>query len=187
MSRAVITYLKKLPLFAGVDEADLEDVFEVMGLVTYPEPGQVIFDVGDKPDGAYIIKKGICTLSVPVDGGSPKEVVRLANGAVVGELCLVEPAPRTLRLTVTEPADIIVINGPAFHRLRMQGHPVAYKLLRNVGLMMCERLRDTNELLDLEWRGGWREPETSTIVPAKREGAWSRLLALFSGSDGGAT
>jgi CRP-like cAMP-binding protein len=187
MSQPVIDYLKKLPLFAGLDEAELRDLFEIMGLDTYPEKGHVVFDVGDKPDGAYIVKKGICTLSLPLEGQAPREVVRLAEGAVVGELCLVGPAPRTLRLTVTEPADIIIINGPAFHRLRQAGHTGAYKLLRNVGLMMCERLRDTNELLEMEWRGLRRTPSVVSPVAAQRKtSAWQRLIGLFGTKKGGA-
>lgn len=186
MSQPVIDYLKTLPLFAGLDERELGDLFRIMGLDTYPDAGKVIFDVGDKPDGAYIVKKGVVTLSLPVEGQAPREVVRLAEGAVVGELCLVGPAPRTLRLTVTEPADIIVINGPGFHRLRAEGHVGAYKLLRNVGLMMCERLRDTNELLEMEWRGLRRAPSLVSPVAANRkQSAWRRLVGLFGGKKGG--
>ncbi len=187
MSQPVIDYLKKLPLFAGLDEAELEGLFAIMGLDTHPVAGQVVFDVGDKPDGAYIVKKGVVTLSLPVEGQAPREVVRLAEGAVVGELCLVKPAPRTLRLTVTEPADLIVINGPAFHRLRAAGNTGAYKLLRNVGLMMCERLRDTNELLEMEWRGLRRAPSVvSPVARGRRQSAWQRLVGLFGGAKGGA-
>ncbi|MCB9539457.1 MAG: cyclic nucleotide-binding domain-containing protein [Myxococcales bacterium] len=187
MSQPVIDYLKTLPLFAGLDERELGDLFQIMGLDTYPQPGHVVFDVGDKPDGAYIVKKGICTLSLPVDGQPAREVVRLGEGAVVGELCLVGPAPRTLRLTVTEPADIIVINGPGFHRLREAGHPGAYKLLRNVGLMMCERLRDTNQLLEMEWRGLRRAPSlVSPVATQRKASAWQRLIGLFGGKKGGA-
>ncbi len=187
MSHAVIDYLRTLPLFAGLDTHEIGDLFQIMGLETYSEPGHVIFEVGDKPDGAYIVKKGVCALTLPVEGEAPREVVRLGCGAVVGELCLVRPEPRTLRLSVVDPADIIVLNGPAFHRLREAGHAGAYKLLRNVGLMMCERLRDTNELIEMEWRGETRAPSVvSPLGSTRKESAWRRLLGLVGGTKGGA-
>lgn len=187
MSKAAIHYLSTLPLFRGLTADEVTELFDVMGLVTHDEPGHVIFDVGDRPDGAYIVKRGLCTLSLPVAGQAPREVVRLGEGAVVGELCLVRPAPRTLRLTAVEPTDIIVINGPAFTALREAGHRGAYKLLRNVGLTMCDRLRDVNELLDFEWRGATRAPhQVSPLAARPRAGAWQRLVRLF-GRDGGAS
>lgn len=179
MSQSVINYLKTLPLFAGVTSAELEILYETMGLVQHGTAGHVIFDVGDKPDGAYVVAKGACALTVPVEGADDKEVARLGKGAVVGELCLIRAARRTLRLTVVEPADIIEINGPAFHRLRESGDAGAYKLLRNIGLMMCERLRDTNELLALEWRGETRE--APVIAAPAKESAWQRLKRLLGG------
>jgi CRP-like cAMP-binding protein len=186
MSQAVIDYLKKLPLFAGLDEAEVRDLYGTMGLVKHPQPGHVVFDIGDKPDGAYIVAKGVCALSLPAEGGAHREVVRLGEGAAVGELCLVRPARRTLRLSVVEPAEIIVIYGPQFHRLRESGHAGAYKLLRNVGVMMCERLRDTNELLEMEWRGETRQPGlVAPAAAAPKEGAWRRLLGFFAGAKGG--
>jgi CRP-like cAMP-binding protein len=185
MSKAAIDYLSTLPLFGGLSTVEVTELFEVMGLITHDTPGHVIFDVGDRPDGAYIVKRGRCTLSLPVEGQAPREVVRLGEGAVVGELCLVRPAPRTLRLTVDEPTDIIIINGPAFSALRESGHKGAYKLLRNVGLTMCERLRDVNELLDFEWRGATRAPHVvSPMASRAKAGAWQRLTQLFRRSGG---
>lgn len=185
MNPATLDFLKTLPLLAGVDDAGLRDLYGVMGLVQYTDDGHVIFDVGDKPDGAYVVVKGACALTRPTDG---REIVRLGKGAVVGELCLVRPEPRTLRLSVVEAADVLTLHGPGFARLRDEGHPAAWQVLRNVGLMACERLRDTNELLELEWRGETREAATIAplAAPKKKATAWQRLLRLVGAGKEGA-
>src|SRR5689334_124956 len=86
-------FLKKVPLFSELSEADLDRLCEMVEEVSLPA-GQLLFAEGSAGDKAYIIKEGQLEV-LKVSGG--REVllaVRQQPGEVIGEMSLLEEAPR---------------------------------------------------------------------------------------------
>jgi CRP-like cAMP-binding protein len=69
---------------------------------------------------------------------------------VVGELALVEPAPRGLRVRALESSRLWRLDLRRFQTLKQQGNPVAWKVVRNVALTVCDRFRATHQLLEID-------------------------------------
>src|SRR5258707_9631696 len=85
-------FLKKVPLFAGLSDADLDQLCQMVEEVQLPA-GDVLFNEGDTGDKAYIIKSG----QLEILKASAQREVLLAvrgEGEVNGEMSLLEKTPR---------------------------------------------------------------------------------------------
>lgn len=186
MTRTVQDYLKTLPRFRGIGDTEL------MGLVRCTRPrelsrlGEVLFEEGDPGDAAYIVQRGLLNVELPMPDGSSRLVAQLGPGTMVGELCLIEDAPRSMRVRAAEPTLLVAIDRAAFDELRRKGHSGAYKLIRSITLTVCDRLRNTN-LQIRERLDGVRSATTEMEVvrplqpnlTPQNSGTWDRLRALF--------
>jgi len=85
-------FLRKIPLFMGLSEADLEHLCEMVSEVHFPA-GTELFPEGSPGDRAYVIKSGQLEILKDSNGRRVLLAVRQA-GEVIGEMSLLESAPR---------------------------------------------------------------------------------------------
>lgn len=100
------------------------------------EPGDVLFEPGDLGDAMFAVVEGRVELSR--DGYVLEDV---GPGGILGEMALIDPAPRTARAIARTPARVVSVDEKRFTYL-VQEHPTfAMQVLR----VMVERLRRTDE------------------------------------------
>jgi signal transduction histidine kinase/predicted CoA-binding protein len=89
---AVNAFLRKVPLFADLPEADLERLCRMIEEVQLPE-GETLFREGEAGDRAYVIEEGEIEI---VKASAGREVLLAVRepGDVIGEAALLEEAPR---------------------------------------------------------------------------------------------
>ena len=106
------------------------------------EPGQILFNEGDKADSMYIIQKGQLRLFRPKGKGFV-EIAVLRSGEVLGEMAYFDPDSRTRSVSAAAitAVDIIEISFVALEKT-MTGLNPWFKTLINT---LAERLRKTNE------------------------------------------
>jgi len=98
--------------------------------------GDVLFEQGATGDVMYAVVEGRVGLSR--DGHVLEDV---GPGGILGEMALIDPAPRTATATATTPARVVAVDEKHFTYL-VQEHPTfAMQVLR----VMAARLRRTNE------------------------------------------
>jgi signal transduction histidine kinase/predicted CoA-binding protein len=85
-------FLKKVPLFADLSEADLDRLCEMAQEVSLPA-GQLLFTEGSAGDKAYIIKEGQLEI-IKASGGREVLLAVRQQGEVIGEMSLLEEQPR---------------------------------------------------------------------------------------------
>lgn len=85
-------FLKKIPLFASLPEHDLDRLCEMVSEVNLPA-GAELFAEGSPGDEAYVIKEGEIEILKASGGRSVLLAVR-KSGEVIGEMALLEAAPR---------------------------------------------------------------------------------------------
>lgn len=85
-------FLRKIPLFMGLPETDLEHLCEMVTEVQLPA-GTELFPEGSPGDRAYVIKSGQLEILKDSNGRRVLLAVRQA-GEVIGEMSLLESAPR---------------------------------------------------------------------------------------------
>lgn len=100
------------------------------------QAGEVLFDQGDSGDAMFAVVEGNVELSL---NGIVIEDV--GPGGILGEMALINPAPRTARATARTAARVVSVDQQGFMYL-VQEHPTfAIQVMR----VMAERLRRADE------------------------------------------
>jgi predicted CoA-binding protein/signal transduction histidine kinase len=134
-------FLRKVPLFADLPEADLSRLCEMVEQVQLPA-GQELFAEGSRGDRAYIIEAG--ELEVIKDSGGRPVLLDLRRaGDVIGEIALLEDTPRTATLRARIDSTLLAINQDQFDQL-VNNSPTAARVLLNT---VVARIRNMNVLL----------------------------------------
>lgn len=188
--------LKRYALFKGLSEAELGVALRLLDAFTIEDVNGLLFDRGAPADSAWLVRSGMLRVEVPRAQQRVLEVARLGPGSVVGELVLVEPAPRGLRVRALEPSRLWRLDLKRFQALKQQGHPVAWKIVRNVALQVCDRFRSTHQLLELDLSAPRLEvaastsglaairtnPDAAPVTTSARGGVWETLRGFFGGA-----
>ena|SRR5579875_1814427 len=137
-----VELLGRVPIFATLARADLEEVAHVAVPRTY-EAGEVVFREGDRSDTCYVVRLGHCRAIREHPGGRTLTLATFGPGEIFGELALFEEERRSATVEATEHLQVVGILGADMRRV-LQEHPqIAMRLLVALG----RRLRETNERL----------------------------------------
>ncbi|HET9588345.1 MAG TPA: cyclic nucleotide-binding domain-containing protein, partial [Anaerolineales bacterium] len=112
---ARLAFLKKIHLFFGVEEAELQKIAEELVEHSYPA-GAVIFEQGSKSDSFYLIYGG----KVRITRKQERKEIQLAllvNNDYFGEMGLVEKRPRSGTATALTDTSLLVLSRQDFERL----------------------------------------------------------------------
>jgi CRP/FNR family cyclic AMP-dependent transcriptional regulator len=134
--------LERMPLFAGLDRGQLEDVLAVGRRVSY-DAGQAVVERGDPGDAMYIMLDGAAEVDV---GG---RFHRLQQGDFFGEMAVLAGKPREATVTAVERVEALQIPADEFQAFLLEHPHVAVGMLKS----LVERLREVQDRLDT-WIGG---------------------------------
>src|SRR5215831_17390317 len=135
--------LQTVRLFSAMDEQELTDLSRKLSLITY-EPNSVVFKAGDEPDSMYLIKDGQVRITIKsFDGKEEAVLTTLADGAMFGEMGVLDRKPRSAAATTVGQAEIYRLNTADFHDF-LAVHPHA---ALDVLSIMASRLRETDEMM----------------------------------------
>jgi CRP/FNR family transcriptional regulator, cyclic AMP receptor protein len=130
MAKPTPDLLRKVPLFSGLDDRELESLAEEFNERRF-HPGDQVALEGEGGLMFFVVNEG--EASVAVHGN---EVAKLGQGDAFGEIALIDRRPRTA--TVTALTDLTTFGLPVFvFRPFVEARPqVAWKLLE----AMADRL-----------------------------------------------
>ena len=134
-------FLRNIALFEGMPDDDLKRLCDSIDEVDLPA-GELLFREGDTGDKVYIIQSG--QLEILKQAG-PHEV-RLAirdSGDVIGEMSLLEIAPRTATARAVDECRLLALEQHELDILLATSPTAARALLKTI----TARLRSTNTLL----------------------------------------
>ena len=117
--------LKKIPVFADVDDEELRHIANLMAEVSVPE-GKELVREGDYAYDVIVIEEG--TASVEKSGD---KVADVGPGDVVGEMGVLERAQRNATVVATSPMRLFTLTGWDIRRLRKSA-PDAVDHIRSV-------------------------------------------------------
>ena len=131
MARAPIDVLRQVPLFAGLDDRDLERLADRFQERSFPE-GATVLEEGSTGTSFYVIAEGNATVSV---GGEVKTT--LGPGDYFGEMAVFEEGVRSASVVAATDLRTYFLT-PWEFRPYVEEHPeLAWKLLQN----LARRLR----------------------------------------------
>jgi CRP-like cAMP-binding protein/Fe-S-cluster-containing hydrogenase component 2 len=113
--RALEDHLRRVPLFAALDQAFIDQLRERVELIRYA-PGQSICRQGDPADSFYLVRLGFVKVSERHAGGE-LVLAYLSRGDYFGEIGLLGGGARTATCTALDHAEVVRIPGEEFRAM----------------------------------------------------------------------
>ena len=83
----------------------------------YFEPGQAVFQEGDRGDWLYVVTEGEVEVLKQNGGGTATSLRRLGPGECFGEIALVSDQPRTATVRAVTATNVLAVDREAFQAL----------------------------------------------------------------------
>jgi len=137
-----------------VDPARASDLFETAGLdpALLPAlglvartvlPGATLLAAGERGEEAFLLAEGRLRVSLEIAGAGEEALAILKRGEIVGEMALVDDAPRSADVFAHGgPAVVYVLHRAVFRELLASGAPEGAPLLAGIALVLTRRLED---------------------------------------------
>lgn len=146
-------FLRRVPLLAGLDEAQLDALAAGSVRRNYPR-GRTIVAEGEPSQSLYILLSG--RAKVQRSDAEGKEVILavLGSGDWFGEMSMIDDAPRSASVITLESCDFMAIEKSSFKTMLMQSPEVSMAVMRGLvnRLREADRKIETLALLDVYGR-----------------------------------
>jgi signal transduction histidine kinase len=136
-----VEFLKRLPLFAGLDDNDLNWLWDMAEPVSI-RAGQLLMQEGTPGDACYIVLEGEFEITKRSDNQDIK-IAQREPGAVIGEMSLLDHSPRSASVRATTDARLLRISQNTFDLLLKNSSSAAIAIIH----IVSDRLRQNEGLL----------------------------------------
>ena len=134
--------LRKIPLFAKMETSKLKLLAFASEIVAF-DTGDTVFSSGESADYAYVIMLGSVDIITETDSG-PVVIGTLTQNQLIGELGLLNNAPRNATLIAKDNLRAMKITGDMFFRILRENSEVALDVIR----MLSDKLSRTHAQLE---------------------------------------
>ncbi len=145
MKNAFLT-LKQVPVFKGFTDKEFQELEKLFHRRTY-DVGEFIFKNRAPGEGMYIIMNGAVKITVGTRAENEKILAELSSGNFFGELALFDDEPRSANAIATVQSELLGFFTADLMMLNDRNPQLGNKILFNLGSVIGERLRQTNQLL----------------------------------------
>lgn len=136
---------------------------------------ELVFQWGELGDSAYVIEEG-CVEVLTGSGSEQRRVAILTDGAMFGEVALLDRQPRTATVRTLVPTRLIRIDRSHVEELLLRADPVIQYLMQ----LLLARFRSTHDAAGLQKRQtiSGNLPNASTVETVDLHKAAVRTLSL---------
>ena len=99
-------------------------------------PGEVLFKAGDPGDAMYVVLEGVLEILV-----EDRVVEQSGRGAIIGEMALIDEAPRSGAVVARESSTLVKVTPIRFQRLVQQNPFFAMHVMK----VLVDRIRRLNQ------------------------------------------
>jgi len=136
-----ILLLREVPIFSELSPEDLERIAEVAGEELYSNQA-LLCSEGELGNTLFVIATGKVDV-IKKNGNAEIVLATRYEGEFVGEMAILESAPRSASLKAHGDVRVLVIDGDAFNTILFERPEVAVAVLRK----MSTRVRELNEMI----------------------------------------
>ena len=129
-----------VPMLKPLTEAELDEVLSISRLLKVNR-GVPVIKEAELGNSMYIIVSGRVRVVKDVGQGERQVLAALGAGEVFGEMALIDLAPRSASVETLTNCLLYQIDLDSFNKLRRAHRPAAYKILRQLAPVLCQRLR----------------------------------------------
>jgi hypothetical protein len=131
-----ILLLREIPIFADLSPEDLRLVAEIAREEWYPQ-NTFIFHQGEDGNMMFVIVEGHLQVLRTVDGVE-QVLAQRGPGDFVGEMAIIESAPRSATLCTQTDVRVLAIDGETFKGILRERPDVSFAVLRSVSRRLRE-------------------------------------------------
>ena len=135
--------LRKIPMFSKMETSKLKLLAFASEIVSF-EDGDDVFNSGESADFAYVIMDGAVDIVTETDTG-PVVTGTLSQNQLIGELGLLNNAPRNATLITRGNLRAMKITGDMFFRMLRENADVALDVIR----MLSNKLSQSHARVEL--------------------------------------
>ncbi len=135
--------LSDCTLLSKCDPAELELLSESMPAMTF-KAGENIIQTGSNADELFILLSGSVEVRLRLDGGREQRLDVFSPGMSFGELAFLDASPRSADIVAVTEVECRVIDRPLFDELGANHPMLKAKILSEIALQLCDRLRQAN-------------------------------------------
>jgi CRP-like cAMP-binding protein len=121
-------FLATVPLFKGLDPAELARFAELLREKSYPKGSVILFE-DDPGDALFIVRAGRVKVVLVAEDGREVILGLLGPAEHFGELSLIDDQPRSAHVIAMEESTLLVLRRDDFRRRVEQSPSVAWSLL----------------------------------------------------------
>ena len=161
---SVVGLLQSVPLFAELEESELQRVSRVAVPRSYP-PATRVFHEGDQSDACYIVRSGTFRVTREHPDGRAITLATLGEGDIVGELAMLDGEVRSASLeTLGSQGELLALPAGDVRALLERNPEITVKMVA----ALTRRLRATNERISRQ---------SFQTVPSRVAGVLTQLVA----------
>jgi glutaminase len=112
-------------------------------------PGETIIEIGAQAREMFFLVRGNVSVFVPQVGDTRRRLATFSAGMIFGEMALIDGAPRSAMIIADSEVECDVLSVADFEELASTHPVIKIKLLKNLNLSLCRRLRKANRELSL--------------------------------------
>jgi CRP/FNR family transcriptional regulator, cyclic AMP receptor protein len=143
-----IQFLKTVPFFDQLSNRQLKGVSDIMFERTY-DADESIFEEAQPGAALFLILDGKVAVEVFRENSTTRLAV-LEKGAFFGEMALLDETPRSATARALEPTRTLALYRNDLTELVQRDAKTACQIYRSLAGMIAERLRLTNELVQMK-------------------------------------
>jgi len=162
-SRGAVELLRSVPLFADLEEGELERFSRVAVARSFPA-GTRVFHEGDHSDACYIVRDGSFRVTREHSDGRAITLATLGHGDIFGELAMLDGEVRSASVEALDDGELLALPAGEVRALLARHPEITVKLIA----ALVRRLRTANERISRR---------SFQTVPSRVAGVLSQLVA----------
>ncbi len=131
---------RQVPLFAGLEDEDLESLLNVATRRKYPKDGVIFFE-NDVGEALFMIVTGRVKVTILSDDGREIILAMLSDNDFFGEMSLLDNEPRSATAIALQETEMVVLHQREFLSI-VEKRP---RVLINLLSVLSSRLRKANQ------------------------------------------
>jgi len=136
----------RAPLLSEFEAQDVARLAACVALYRAPA-GETIIREGDAGDFMMLITQGEVDILKQGAHGAPRRMTSVGAGTTIGEMSMIDGAPRFATCVTTEPTRFAVLTRDRMSKIMVEEPGLAAKILAKVAALLSERLRETGSQL----------------------------------------
>lgn len=176
--------LRRMAVFRDLEAADMATVLKLC-LFREFTAGEKLFVQGSRGDTMLFVVDGRLRVEIEGANGQRMEVGAVSIGQVVGEMAVLDPAPRMAHVVAATEGAAFELSAAGLRELRQLAPAAAASITATIIQDVTSRIRHINERIDRELANDADgQPKTAAVAAAAQQGPaepnpqpwWARLF-----------